>query len=211
MQSGAPSVLVEFLQWTITLLLQGTRFAFQGRKYRYHHAMYNKTWTNERAVEVPIIWRWVEEFKGRRILEVGNVLSYYFETNHDVLDKYEILDGVINEDATQFQARKKYDLIVSISTLEHVGVDDDEKRPEKALEAISNLIRNLKPDGEFLATFPLGYNSALDNAFFEGTLPFTEYYYLKRASMFNRWREISREEIDRESTIIVIARRRVEG
>ena len=32
---------------------------------------------------------------------------------------------VINEDITYFQPNHKYDLIVSISTFEHIGFDED--------------------------------------------------------------------------------------
>jgi hypothetical protein len=38
-----------------------------------------------------------------------------------VLDKYEQAPGVINEDVVSFSPPQKYDLIVSVSTLEHVG------------------------------------------------------------------------------------------
>lgn len=207
MQSGAPAVLMEFLQWMMVLLLQGRTFTFQGRRFRYHHAMYNKTWTNERAVEVPIIRAWMRPFEHGRILEIGNVLSNYFRRRHDVLDKYEVQDGVINEDAVNFRARQPYDLLLSISTIEHIGVDDEEKRPEKALEAIENLMRSLKPDGTFLVSFPLGYNAALDEALWRGRLPFPEVYFMERVSRFNRWRQVSRGMVQGEAPTLVLARR----
>ena len=63
----------------------------------------------------------------KNIFEVGSVLSHYFPINHDVLDKYEKGHGVINQDVVDFKPHNKYDLIVSISTLEHVGFDDNTK------------------------------------------------------------------------------------
>jgi len=51
------------------------------------------------------------------------VLSHYFAVKHDIVDKYEIAPSVVNEDLVNFKPGKKYDLIVSISTLEHVGWD----------------------------------------------------------------------------------------
>jgi len=94
---------------------------------------------NERAVEIPIIWHIVRENKGKRILEAGNVLSHYFRVDHDIVDKYERAEDVINEDVVNFQPSKKYDLIVSISTLGHVGWDENPKEPSKILKAIEHL------------------------------------------------------------------------
>jgi hypothetical protein len=108
-------------------------FIFNGKTYYYFVHKYNTTWKNERAVEVPIIWDIVREHyrQGKRVLEVGNVLSHYFRIFHDVLDKYEVAEGVINQDVVDFKPAWKYDLIVSISTLEHVGWDEEPKEPEK--------------------------------------------------------------------------------
>ena len=44
---------------------------------------------------------------------------------HDVLDKYEKGNNVINDDVVSFSTEVKYDLIVSVSTLEHVGWDEN--------------------------------------------------------------------------------------
>jgi hypothetical protein len=53
------------------------------------------------------------------------VLSYYFKVDHDILDKYEIIDGVINEDVVDFNPLKRYDLIISILSLPSVGWYED--------------------------------------------------------------------------------------
>lgn len=78
-------------------------FIFQGKTYKYFYHRYNTTWRNERAVEIPIIWDIVKKDKGQSILEVGNVLSHYFSISHDVVDKYERGEVVINEDVINFQ------------------------------------------------------------------------------------------------------------
>ena len=101
---------------------------------------------NERAIEVPIVWKIVSEYSEGRILEVGNVLSHYFSVCHDILDKYEKADGVINQDVVNFWAPNKYELIVSISTLEHVGWDESPRDPNKILRAIENLKRHDSKD-----------------------------------------------------------------
>jgi hypothetical protein len=42
----------------------------------------------------------------KNILEIGNVTSHSYPVTHDVLDKYEIADGVVNEDVTDYQPSK---------------------------------------------------------------------------------------------------------
>ena len=48
--------------------------------------------------------------KINELLEIGNVLSHYFKWDHDVVDKYEKVEGVINEDVVDFRPSKKYDI-----------------------------------------------------------------------------------------------------
>lgn len=170
-------------------------FIFQGKVHRYFYDEYSRTWRNERAVEVPIIWDICEKNKGKRILEVGNVLSHYFPINHDVVDKYEMAEGVINEDIVNFQPSKKYDLIVSISTLEHVGWDENPREPGKILKAIEHLKNLLSSGGKMIVTLPLGYNSELDRFLKEGRLRFDKQYYLKRISKNNIWIETSCDDV----------------
>jgi hypothetical protein len=171
-------------------------FHFQGQKYQYFYGFRNCTWYNERAVEVSILREAVRLYKGKKILEVGNVLSQYFPINHDILDKYETRKDVIREDIVDFKPKGKYDLIVSVSTLEHVGFDevprDDSKIP-RALEHMKNMI---EPNGgKIIVTLPLGQNPVLDKLLREGNLPFTEQYYLKRISQDNQWKEVSWEDV----------------
>jgi len=170
-------------------------FLFQGRTYCYLYHRYNHSWKNERAVEIPIIWHIVRENKGKRILEVGNVLSHYFRVNHDIVDKYERAKDVINEDVVNFQPSKKYDLIVSISTLEHVGWDENPREPGKILKAIKHLKNLLSPNGKMIVTLPLGYNSEMDKFLKEGKLSFDKQYYLKRITKDNKWIETNWEDI----------------
>ena len=47
------------------------------------------SWYNERAVEIAVAMDIVRRYKGKNILEIGNVLSHYFTFEHDICDKYE--------------------------------------------------------------------------------------------------------------------------
>lgn len=166
-------------------------FTFRSATYRYFLSPYNFTWENERIIEVPIIWRLVKESYGKKILEVGNVLSHYFCVNHDVVDKYEKTGRVINKDIIDFQPRYKYDLIVSISTFEHIGFDEPSKDPNKIMDAIKNVRNLLAPGGKAVITLPLGYHSELDNLLREEKILFDEKYCMKRISRLNSWVEVN--------------------
>ncbi len=172
-------------------------FTFQGKTYTELWHRYNATWRNERAVEVPIIREMVSRAGGAAILEVGNVLSHYGAVHHQVLDKYEKTPGVINEDVCAFHPPRKYDLIVSISTLEHVGWDEEPREPRKVLDAFNNLRSLCAPGGRIVVTLPLGSNPFLDNLIREGKIEFTKQFYLERISPANEWREV--EAIDFEA------------
>ena len=176
-----------------------SKFIFQNKEYRYFYHKYNVTWRNERTVEIPIIWHIAKSFTAS-ILEVGNVLSHYFKFDHDVVDKYEKAVGVVNEDVTEISTSKKYDLIISISTLEHVGWDENPKEKktvddsEKILQAINKLKSLLTPRGKIVATLPLGYNPFLDELLRSGKLKFNEQFCLKRVSKDNKWIELECKE-----------------
>jgi hypothetical protein len=170
-------------------------FKFREKKYNYFYYPYNATWRNERAIEIPIIWDIVKKYEGKNILELGNVLSHYFSVNYDILDKYEKAKGVINKDIIDFKSEKKYDLIVAISTLEHIGWDEKPKDPTKVLKSIKKLKKMLAEDGKIIATIPWGYNLKIDEFFIKNKVPFTESFFLKRISKDNRWVETDLENI----------------
>jgi hypothetical protein len=174
--------------------LRHRTFSFRDRVYRYFWHSYNRTWMNERSVEVPIIWQIVKQHRGRRVLEVGNVLSHYFPVCHEILDKYESGHGIINEDVVNFCPADRYDLIVSISTLEHVGWDETPRDPEKALRAVENLRGLLAPGGRLVVTIPLGYNPEMDQFLRAGRIPLSERYCLRRPASGKRWEEASWED-----------------
>lgn len=142
-------------------------------------------------MEIPIICRILNNNINRNILEVGNTLSHYFPVNHTILDKYEKADGVVNQDVVDFQQSKKYDLIVSISTLEHVGWDEEPRDPAKIMRAFENLKNLLVSGGKIVVTLPLGENNEMDKRLIEGKIQFTEQYCMKRISKDNKWIEVN--------------------
>ncbi|MCB4790705.1 MAG: class I SAM-dependent methyltransferase [Elusimicrobia bacterium] len=146
-------------------IFKSDRINFNTKEYNYFYHWYNTTWRNERTIEIPIVWDMVKQNKDKEILEVGNVLSHYFKINHDVLDEYEIVRrGVIKKDIVDYVSDKKYDLIVSISTLEHIGYNYGEVYDEnKIIKAIKNLKSMINIGGDIVVTLPVGLNKNLDN------------------------------------------------
>lgn len=179
-----------FMKMTLTRLVRAKTFDFNGKTYDYLYHMYNKTWTNERGVEIPIFREFVLQYQNKRILELGNVLTHYDPVNHDIIDKYESASGVMNQDIVEFTPQRKYDLIISISTLEHVGWDERPREPDKLLRAIEHLKEQcLAPGGTLMASLPLGYNTYFDGLIENGQSPFTTQHFLKRISKKNYWIE----------------------
>ena len=129
-----------------------------------HHQLvhyYNRTWRGERAVEIPVALAFLDARPGP-VLEVGNVLGNYGRRGHVVVDKYEESRDVLNVDVLDYQPPERFGAIAAISTLEHVGWDEDVQDPTKTLRAIQHLRRLLSPAGRMLVTCPLSYNPYLD-------------------------------------------------
>jgi SAM-dependent methyltransferase len=164
-------------------------FTFAGQTYRYHAAVYNRTWTNERTVELPIVIRAIAERPDARVLEVGNVLAHYGVSGHMVIDKYETASVVLNQDILDFEDGNGFDLVVSISTLEHTGFEEEVDEPEKPSRVAAHLGRLLRPGGRAIVTFPLGYNPGLDTLVRERPEAFGQMRGLRRISADNRWTE----------------------
>lgn len=156
-------------------------FEFNGRRYPYFCNSYNQTWMNERCIEVPLCMSHVKP--GYKILEVGRVLDHYYKFPHDCVDKFE--KGARNIDVVDIDFETRYDTILSISTLEHVGWDED-RNPEKIHTAIGVLRKHLKPGGKLVVTMPSGYNQNLDGDLAKGRKLFDEQYYFKQVG-FGNW------------------------
>lgn len=172
---------------------QTSEFRLGGELYPYLYSEFNHAWGTERTVEVPVIWSQVRKTPPSRVLEVGNVLSHYYPTSHRVVDKYEAGPHVINMDIVEFTPESPLDLIVSISTVEHIGWDDVPRNPRKLPETLRRLRSWLSPAGEVWITVPIGYNRWLDQMISDGTIGARSQYFLRRLSFDNRWEECSVE------------------
>lgn len=176
-------------------LLKPKKFQFCNETYQCHYARYNMTWAGERMVEIPIGLRLLKDHPKARILEVGNVLSHYEKTSHTIVDKFEKGENVLNEDILQFKPKSRFDLIISISTFEHIGFDDDAtgSSGDKIREAVEHCRSLLNPGGRFVMTIPTGYNPDLDRLMRERSLDPCNVKALIRTGSRD-WREGTMEE-----------------
>jgi hypothetical protein len=176
-------------------LLPKAQFQFQGEALEYFYHRYNMTWATERCVEVPVARWYLHRSDPRDVLEVGNVLSHYGPVQHEVLDKFEKGPGIMNSDIVEYRAARKYALILSISTFEHIGFDDApaENSRAKILAAVQACRNLLQPNGLLVVTIPVGYNPDLDALLGAGAWAAAREFYFQRRSA-RAWSEASRAE-----------------
>jgi len=185
----------------IKLFKKENYFIFRNKVYKY--CLHKDSWNSERIVEIPIVMKYIDSNK--RILELGDVLYQFTEATWDIVDKYPTRSGIIGVDIIDYKPKEKYDIIISVSTLEHIGFNEDVsggEKPEdfvdnnKTEDAINNLKNNcLNQDGTIIITVPLGYNIEMDKKLFETNLEFTKLHFMKRISKNNEWKEINKNEI----------------
>jgi SAM-dependent methyltransferase len=166
-------------------------FEFAGQRLLYFHHPFNNTSCNERTIEIPIARHFLKP--GLRVLEVGNVLNHYGPFPHDVVDKYEVFPGVTNKDILDFTS-DPYDLIVSISTLEHLGWDEPEQDGTKPFRAMKHLRHLLRPEGAMVVTLPHGCNPHLDAGIDQ--VPCGRHWRFLRLSRCRGWREVDHISAD---------------
>jgi SAM-dependent methyltransferase len=106
-----------------------------------------------------------------------------------VVDQYERAAGVENIDVLEISPENRYALILSISTLEHVGWDEPPRHPGKAAAAIRHLQRCVAPGGRLFFTVPLGWNPPLDQALTDARLGLTRVDCLVRTGDCE-WRQV---------------------
>ncbi|MCP4108761.1 MAG: class I SAM-dependent methyltransferase [Desulfobacteraceae bacterium] len=186
--------IYDYIRWAVVYKrcpIASKQFSVHGKLYPYFVHYYNQTWANERAVEIPIVQDILNSDSNGNILEIGNVFSHYFPVRYDVIDKYERFGrtDIIKEDIAEYQTTEKYDLIVSISTIEHVGWDELPRDPDKIFLVIEKSYDLLAENGKAVFTIPVGYNPHLDRALRTGKIQFCSAYCLKRINKQNEWTE----------------------
>ena len=191
---GASEIVLKPLRLAFApLILQCLRrhaFQWEGEELQCFYHRYNMTWAGERAAEIPIAKKFLDAAAGKTVLEVGNVLPHYFATNHTIVDKFEVAPGVINQDILDYRPETQFDLILSISTFEHIGFDDDSEggSGKKIVNGVKHCRSLLSPAGRLVLTVPLGYNPELDGLIRTNDWEAAAGRYLYRTG-FTQWQE----------------------
>jgi len=144
---------------------------------------------------VPLARWYLEQTEGP-VLEVGHVLGHYGSHGHLVLDKYENAEGLVNEDIIQWQTDRRFELILSVSTFEHIGFDDDVDGAsgDKIKAAIAACRALLQPGGRLVFTVPLGYNPDLDQLIESDHLGQDRGWFLLRQGP-REWKEVAKHQV----------------
>jgi len=168
----------------------------------------------ERDAEIPYMYdaikEYIEQHNQCSILEIGNTSHNYFDVytlgcnDYDILDFYEVgtnrRKGVkdiktINEDIRYYKSNKKYDLIYSISTLEHLGFvanNHNPVEPYASIDALLSIKSLLAYGGLFIFTVPMNWNPHI-HLILDSITTFKRNVYIRRVSI-DRWEQCSKEE-----------------
>lgn len=174
--------------------LQNRFYNYRGSKVPFFVHHYNATWRNERCLEIALAFDFLRRTQPSSWLELGNVMRYYTPEAHDVIDKYEKGDCILNEDFVGFQPQRTYDAFVTISTVEHIGWDEQVRDPLKVLAALNNMEKMVQNKEKVFFTAPLGYNDFLDGIVKRREFQFKHEAFFVRVNRDNDWKQCSREE-----------------
>ena len=165
-----------------------THFSFDGKRLPYCFHSYNAFRVTERSLEIPIVGHYLKANRFRRVLEIGNVLAYYYSELADchaledrvVVDKLEHAYGARRCDVAEFTSEERFDFICSVSTFEHMDSDRGFNRhhvpgrsrlSSVAADNVAHVLENLlAPGGTFLLTSPVGYSEEWDRTLYSGEL-----------------------------------------
>ena len=169
-------------------------FEFAGRVFKLFVSNHNCGWPparmTERAVELALADRWLESVDAARVMEIGAVTPYYWPRRVPcVVDPFDP-HPLVTTKASLFDVDLSAGPLLSISTLEHVGISDygfpvDHSLVEKAFRKV------FQESQSFLITVPVGYNETMDNLLFESDASRDDIVvrYLVRSALGNDWRE----------------------
>lgn len=170
-------------------------FVYRGIEYPlFQHPFncgYKDTRMTERAVEISLAKEWIEKCEGE-IVEVGAVTPYYF-TNDKIVDIVDPMDRhtLVTKHLSVFDYDLKDRNVLSISTIEHIGLGDYGFK--EAHDAVEGIIKILKESRSCLITVPFGFNELLDTWILKNR-KHTEITVLARG-LNNAWQELTEDEV----------------
>jgi len=167
-------------------------FSYKNTSLRYAIRLRHSTWVSERSLELSLFKYILDSSPHHNMIEIGNVLHNYYNCSHVVIDKYDASHNVIISDIMDYNEFDIYDLAISISTLEHIGLDESDLDDNKAIYAIEHILRLLKNGGKFIFSIPFGYNIPLDNYVLNNDR--IDCSFFKRFGMLS-WKQVDESEL----------------
>lgn len=137
---------------------------------------------DERVVEYPWVFSRIPENPGQRVLDAGSVLNYEFLVSKNLIAQSELtictlspekrnycnagVSYVFGDLRDTYFANSAFDVIISISTIEHIGLDNTKFHQKKSisreskdgsyLDAVKEYKRVLRSGGKCFVTVPFG-------------------------------------------------------
>lgn len=165
-----------------------------GLQLRVSRGLRRWAWRTERGIELAIAKRALQQHRPDDVIEIGNVLPLAGHDDHLVVDKYEQGPNVVNEDIVEFTPDRKYPLVISVSTLEHVGWDEVPVDPGKASRALTNMASIVAEGGGMLVTIPVAFHPEFEDFFVSDESPFDAIDLLVKTSRTAEWEQRPVEE-----------------
>ena len=138
-------------------------FKIKNLTFEYFIHTHNNTGANERIVELPLGFYFNDKYPEKTtLIEIGAVLPYYIPISHKVYDPYDSWSG--SDRTNIFNVDFKNKNILSISTIEHIGLADFNNKELDNMLGFKLLQKVVNESKEYLITFPIGYNLTLDKA-----------------------------------------------
>ncbi|MBO4405789.1 MAG: hypothetical protein J5821_03590 [Alphaproteobacteria bacterium] len=166
-------------------MIQIDSFIYKGKRVKLIESSYNCGFRHrrmtERCLEMAIAKIWLEKNK-EDVIEIGAVSPYYFQNlTHDVCDPADKHERV-NLKTSMFNLDLKDKNVLSISTIEHIGMGEYGIPINKNESAVSALKKILRESRKCLITFPVGRNKELDLYVFENTFskPVTVSFFVRK-------------------------------
>lgn len=140
---------------------------------------YNNPSGNERRVELPVAFWFMNEYK-ENLIEIGEVTPFYDDPKHKVYDLVNQHEKTILKDGIDVDYKDAN--VVSISTIEHVGFGD--YGHAKVKDKAWNLYKKISKESKnYLISFPVGYNRELEQTLTDWNV---KYIIMKRDAN-NNW------------------------
>jgi hypothetical protein len=151
------------------------------------HTGYNCPDTNERRVELPLAFWFINNYNDN-LIELGEVTDFYIDAKHPVYDLCKEREHTTQMDISDVDYTGKN--VVSISTIEHVGNGDygHQKDENKVLPLLNKIFDNAK---NYLITIPVGFNRDLEKVIVENNIE----YILMVRDQNNNWKQVKDKEL----------------